>query len=291
MPASAARARAGVGRWAGRGRPGAGDRGLRGAEWCTAERRFVECVVGWRDAQSARREALHRGEARRARREQAVAGEREQAPPWRSRRCIAAHRETIACLDAALLGLPEPYQGTLLPRYFEDLKVGRDRGAHRATGRDGEESAAARPGKLLRERTGNGGEGDDGVREEVARGADRGGVRARARGARLRRGTGVIGAIVGVAMTKWLLAAAALALAAFCGSSGVLTRCRLREHHHPGRRGNGGGAARRDRRSLNASPFLSATPRPRPAKDVASSELVTFVGRCVEKRRAADPVS
>ena len=58
-----------------------------------------------------------RDAALRRRREREVPPPR-QAPPTDR---VAEHRETLRRLDSALLALPEPYQGTLLLRYFEDL--------------------------------------------------------------------------------------------------------------------------------------------------------------------------
>jgi len=62
----------------------------------------------------------HRDTKRRATREQraaAAAPLQESATPLDA----AVHREMVARLDAALLGLPQPYQDTLLWRYYEGL--------------------------------------------------------------------------------------------------------------------------------------------------------------------------
>jgi DNA-directed RNA polymerase specialized sigma24 family protein len=63
-----------------------------------------------------------RGDARRRRREQAVAASgpaNEPAPPSH-----VEHREAIARLDAALLGLPDAMQAVLLMRYYEGGRRG-----------------------------------------------------------------------------------------------------------------------------------------------------------------------
>lgn len=63
---------------------------------------------------------LHRGERRRTARE-LRAGERADAADPRTPLDAAAHREAVARLDAALLALPQPYQDTLLWRYYEGM--------------------------------------------------------------------------------------------------------------------------------------------------------------------------
>jgi len=62
----------------------------------------------------------HRSERRRAAREQR-AGERTETVSSPTPLDAAVHRETVARLDAALLALPQPYQDTLLWRYYQDL--------------------------------------------------------------------------------------------------------------------------------------------------------------------------
>lgn len=65
----------------------------------------------------------HRDTKRRSAREQraaAAAPLQESSTPLDA----AVHREMVARLDAALLGLPQPYQDTLLWRYYEGLSPG-----------------------------------------------------------------------------------------------------------------------------------------------------------------------
>ncbi|HLQ38549.1 MAG TPA: sigma-70 family RNA polymerase sigma factor, partial [Planctomycetota bacterium] len=59
----------------------------------------------------------HRGRSRRQRREQLVEPPRPPEPAAR----VAEHHEAVQRVTAALLGLPEPYHGTLLLRFFEEL--------------------------------------------------------------------------------------------------------------------------------------------------------------------------
>lgn len=63
---------------------------------------------------------FHRGERRRVAREQR-AGARTDIGSSSTPLDAAVHRETVARLDAALLALPQPYQDTLLWRYYQDL--------------------------------------------------------------------------------------------------------------------------------------------------------------------------
>lgn len=66
----------------------------------------------------------HRRAARRRRAHEGHAAELAASPspsPSSSPGRVAAHREAVQRLTAALMTLPEPYQGTLLLRYFEDL--------------------------------------------------------------------------------------------------------------------------------------------------------------------------
>jgi RNA polymerase sigma-70 factor (ECF subfamily) len=58
-----------------------------------------------------------RGRARRQRREQLVPPAEDAAPAAR----IAEHKEAVRRVTDALLALPEPYQGTLILRFFEEL--------------------------------------------------------------------------------------------------------------------------------------------------------------------------
>lgn len=81
----------------------------------------VEAMFGWLSA-VLRHRALkqRRTEQRRARYENQVLPPEDQgevASPLDA----AQHRETVNRLDAALLGLVQPYQDTLLLRFFEDL--------------------------------------------------------------------------------------------------------------------------------------------------------------------------
>lgn len=62
----------------------------------------------------------HRGERRRAAREQR-AGVQAASAASIAPLDAAVHRETVARLDAALLALPQPYQDTLLWRYYQEL--------------------------------------------------------------------------------------------------------------------------------------------------------------------------
>ncbi|MCA8978087.1 MAG: sigma-70 family RNA polymerase sigma factor, partial [Planctomycetes bacterium] len=59
----------------------------------------------------------HRGERRRQLRERAM----PEAEPMASPARIVEHADTLRRLTAALTGLPEPYLGTLMLRFFEDL--------------------------------------------------------------------------------------------------------------------------------------------------------------------------
>ncbi|HZN38837.1 MAG TPA: sigma-70 family RNA polymerase sigma factor [Planctomycetota bacterium] len=78
----------------------------------------VESLRGWL-AQVLRRLASNhrRGEARRRRREHGADSPRGPEPAAR----IAEHHDAVQRVTAALLALPEPYHGTVLLRFFEDL--------------------------------------------------------------------------------------------------------------------------------------------------------------------------
>ena len=83
----------------------------------------VASRFGWLSGVVRNRARKHyRSEQRRQQREQVVGGRAlamQGAPP--SPLAAAVHRETIARLDAALLALPQPYQDTVLLRYYESL--------------------------------------------------------------------------------------------------------------------------------------------------------------------------
>tara|TARA_R110002072_G_scaffold141664_3_gene286933 strand:- start:35569 stop:38682 length:3114 start_codon:yes stop_codon:yes gene_type:complete len=78
-------------------------------------------ILGWLVAVLRHRAMKQRrGERRRVVREQQVVGRDDEAEAL-SPLGAAQHREMVARLDAALIGLAQPYQDTLLLRYFEDL--------------------------------------------------------------------------------------------------------------------------------------------------------------------------
>ncbi|MEZ6038712.1 MAG: sigma-70 family RNA polymerase sigma factor [Planctomycetota bacterium] len=82
----------------------------------------VTTMFGWLSGVVRHRaQKHHRGERRRKRREQLVGERAAEAEPAPSPLAATAHRETIARLDQALLGLPQPYQDTVLLRYYEGL--------------------------------------------------------------------------------------------------------------------------------------------------------------------------
>ncbi|HEX5052673.1 MAG TPA: RNA polymerase sigma factor [Planctomycetota bacterium] len=78
-------------------------------------------LFGWLAAVLRHRASKHhRGERRRQRRERASPPPDPVATPSH----LAEHKETLQRLTAALTSLPEPYLGTLLLRFFEDLQPG-----------------------------------------------------------------------------------------------------------------------------------------------------------------------
>ncbi|MCB9878947.1 MAG: sigma-70 family RNA polymerase sigma factor [Planctomycetes bacterium] len=82
----------------------------------------VTTMFGWLSGVVRHRaQKHHRGEWRRKRREQVAGEHTAAAEPSPSPLNAAMHRETIARLDQALLGLPQPYQDTVLLRYYEGL--------------------------------------------------------------------------------------------------------------------------------------------------------------------------
>lgn len=122
----------------------------------------VASMFGWLSGVVRNRARKHhRRERRRQLREQFVFERTHSSastPP--SPPTVAVHRETIALLDAALLALPQPYQDTVLLRYYEGLtppQIAKRTATPLATVK----SRLARGLALLRERL-DAGDGDGG---------------------------------------------------------------------------------------------------------------------------------
>lgn len=215
----------------------------------------------------------HRGQARRERRERAQPGREPDADALPLR--VAAHRETIARLDAALLALSEPYQSTLLLRFFEDLTptaIAARTGESLATVK----SRLQRGLELLRQRLAADEHGRDW----------RGGLVAAFGLGRRSAVAGLVAAGVMTMVAKLVFGAAAAALA-------VVFLWPAPAPSLPASAANArvDAAAPAHSELVASGQRTEATPPPAPAPDANAAAnggdaLATYVGRCVDEQGA-----